>query len=397
MEQTDINRLYGRRSANKKKTRTKLLAILSLSALPGALLLPLSMTDSKLTLILAWVALITNAAFFIISSKKTLTMVLSGILIFFLVNATGSPLLPALLLTAVVPAALAASVAGISLWPAWALLPLSFGLSFLLTDNLYMSASAPLLLLPGLILTLFKRKNGEKKAALICASLPMILSLAAAVALTIYIYYGNLAPETLILAIKQITDELVVQCKPYFLDLGFPDNQVVNDELRAMIASCINILPGLAVASALVISHLTDSMQNRISSAMPVSDQEPDKTPEKLSISIYASLMFLICYILSFGTSPAGTESLAAIVATNLGVMLAPAMLYAGADSLQSLSKRGPGGFLTAVLILLAAFIGSGIYAISLLHIFALIGSAGILLTTIDRWAKEYYGKGENL
>ncbi len=404
MNQDDTARLYGRRSVSKANKRLRNLLILSLCALFCSFCIPLSFTDSKLTVFAAWVALVISVAFLIISTKKVLVTVLSALLIFFVVNLTGSPLMPALVLCTVIPGALTAAVASdrsvrhLPLVLALLLFPLSYGISFLLTGELLIAASAPLVLLPGLILALFKRFKGEPKTALVCAAIPLIVATITVAVLTIYIHYGRLDLETFSLATEQITEELVKALRPKYAELGIPDNHALSVMLHTMIATCVNLLPGLITALSLVAAYLTGSLQTGVSHALLFTEEEKEADePAKLSVSSYAALLFLIGYILSFATSPAGTESFVGVAATNLCVILGPAMLYAGIDGLRTLSQKGPGGFLGVVGILFAAFLSASMYAISFLVIFALIGSASILLIAVDGWAKEHYGKGENL
>ncbi len=386
----------------KKRTEGIFLLLLAATFL-CTLLVPLMLTYPKLALFAAWIPLFLGIGVLLITVKKTVTLVLFSVAAFSLLSLSGSPLLPALLFSVVFPSAfLAASLAtarGKKLLPALLLLPLSYAAAFAIAADPWVALTAPLLLLPGLILGLFRRMRGELAPALICAALPTVLAIAGFACLLIVNSFGRLDQAAVSQAAFALSDGLTaIFCsimEEAYAAMGSGENiRQLYFAFSALSGRLVSLLPGLLIAFSLVLAFVVNAVSRRL---IPLCGGEPavDSPTEKLHVSLFAAFFFIASQILGAATSPSGEMSFLALVAQNLSIILLPAMLLLGAETLKLLATKSMGGSFASIAIILACLMISTYYSASILTLLAFVGAAGIMVIRLDRWAKEYYQKGE--
>lgn len=371
--------------------------LLALTYLASSLTLPFILAyEEKAATIASYAVLMLCAVVLFISAKKTSHAVWLTVLAIFLSCFVGSPILPALIFGTVIgiacASALFCSKSGVSLAAVLCSAAGSYAICFVVSKDPVLSLFAFAILIPAFFFALStKKKMGLTASVAICGGL---LSLAAALILVyrMHALYGSIDLKSLSLAADSFIDAFMyyvklAMVKVYELEI----TPAIHTELLGIAESFVNLSPGLVIACGLTLAYFSHNARKNLFYSYGLDEYlSPEAT--LLTVSVPAAVIFLIAYLLSFATSAEGGLSLVAIVGNNVAIMLIPCLILKGFTALKAIPLRlGFLGLLISGGIII--FILSSPSAPSLL---ALVGAFFVLIVSIDRWAKDHFGKGEN-
>jgi hypothetical protein len=166
-------------------------------------------------------------------------------------------------------------------------------------------------------------------------------------------------------------------------------------QLQAEADLLINSAPGLIASACLVAAYLAHNMQYRVLETAGI-DRYMTASMTELTASVTGALVFIIAHILTYTTSSSGGISLAAVIGANLCYILMPLLALKGYEAFKlMIEKFFLFGLIAATGIAIAIFVLSSLTSSSALIMVALLGALYVVIAEIDKWAKEYYGKGE--
>lgn len=370
--------------------------LMFLTATLAFLTLPLLISGSPFSAPIAWVVCILSAGVLLFSVRKASGAMIAGLILIFFVSFTGSPQLPALILGSVL--AIASGTALICegkgarlLFPA--LIPLlSYALSYAITGDLLISCLALTLALPMWILGLGCRfKMKRTNVIVLCTAMTVILFTALG-AVGIYSLYGELSRACISALTDSIGEAFLKYTEQTITEVMKTEvTQPLRREIISVFNTYVNMFPGLLVASVLIAVYAAQSVACQLLSSFGL-DRCLNDRMLKLSVSVEAAVLFLVAHVLSFTTTSSGGISFVAVVANNVSIMLMPALLMMGIETIRFLPLRfGIIGFFASAILLVMMFALSSSFPI----ILALVGTFFIIVRRIDAWAKEFYGKGD--
>lgn len=371
--------------------------LLALTYLASSLTLPFILAyEDQAATIASFAVLILCAVVLFISAKKTSHAVWLTVLAIFLSYFVGSPILPALIFGSVIgiacASALFCSKSGVSLAAVLCSAAGSYAICFVVSEDPVLSLFAFAILIPAFFFALStKQKMGLTASVAICGGL------LSAMAVTILVYrmqylYGSIDLKSLSLAADSFIDAFMYYVKLAMVEVyELEITSAIHTELLGIAESFVNLSPGLVIACGLTLAYFSHNVRKNLFYSYGLDEYlSPEAT--LLTVSVPAAVIFLIAYLLSFATSAEGGLSLVAIVGNNVAIMLIPCLILKGFTALKAIPLRlGFLGLLISGGIII--FILSSPSAPSLL---ALVGAFFVLIVSIDRWAKDHFGKGEN-
>ncbi len=374
----------------------KIALLFSLAYLASSLCLPFLLSGiENASYIASWATCVLCVPVLYLSAKKLSHAVWLTILWFFLSAFVGSPVLPAIIFGTVVAISAASSLISASgnygpVFLAVATL-LSFVLTALVTRDYLVSLFSLAILIPAIILAFATKKKVWMTTTIAFSGFGLVVALIAVIIYRMHVLYDNIGLEGLLLAADSFVDAFVYYTEYALTEVqGTEITPAIRQELIYVAESYVNLAPGILVALSLILVYFAHGMQINLLRSYGVDEY---LTPEAtlLTVSVPAAIVFMISYLLSFATSAAGGVSIIAVIGNNLCLMLMPCLILKGFAALKALPlKLGFWGILIAGGLILFF-----IFSPSLPSLLALLGAFFVLVVSIDRWAKDHYGKGE--
>lgn len=376
---------------------TKLSALLTLTYLASALLLPFVLSgESMPTMASASLSCALTVAVTFVSAKRPSRAFWFAILVCFMGYFVGSPVLPAILfglITAIASAsALLCSANKASRIMIICAAVLAYPIAFIITLDPIVSLFAIAPFIPSLISAI----STKKKASATSTIAPVGISIVAIAILVLlwrmHSLFGEISAVSLSKAMDSFVNYFVYYVKAAMIEVYETEvTETVLREITATAESCVNLAIGYVTAAALIAAYFCHSTQKKIFTAYGIDIYlKPEMT--RITVSVPAALIFVIAYVLSFATSAAGEISLAAVIGNNLCLMLMPCLLLKGLEAFRALLLR-LGFFGLLIVAGLIAFMVSAFNSLPML--LALIGAFFVIIVSVDIWAKGFYGKGE--
>ena len=381
----------------EKGLPTKTAALISFAYLSSSLSLPLLLAGANDALeIVSWASCVLCVPVMYLSAKKTSHAVWLTILWFFLNAFLTSPVIPTLIFGSVIAiSAASASICGTGskgLIFISSATVISYVISAALTFDPIVSLFSLALLIPTLILVFVTKKKTAMTQSIASCGGGLIFVALVTLIYRIYALYGDIGQAGITLAADSFINAFV-----YYTEWALSEvnetviTPTVRQDIISAAESYINLAPGLAVAAALILAFFAHSMQKNLFYSYGI-DKYLSVEMTALTVSLPAAVVFLLSYLLSFATSASGSVSIIAVIGNNLCIMLTPCLLLKGVAALRAIPlKLGFFGLLISGGIIIFL-----LFSPSLLSILALIGAFFVIIISIDRWAKDFYGKGEN-
>ena len=351
-----------------------------------SLLLPATVSQSSLAVPLAWITSIVCMVLFWFQGLRFIFIFIVSLTFIFSISVTGSPLIFALCFGSVLAVAFGAlpicvggrlQIALISVCPL-----LSFGMSFLITEDPILSALSLALYPTVFALAIAKRKKASANFRVLVSAIALILTLAIPSLLYLLVTYGSISASI----IKNETDLFVT------LALNLAKNMVsangtvwtepIQREFLSLINTYINLLSGFVCLFATVFAYISQSILNSVCKNYGLEDNN------KISPSMLGAMIFTVAHTISFTTNASGEISFAATVCNNICLILLPAMFLVGIETIKMLPRRF--GFFGLILII-ALFIVIFTMSSSFVYMIAFVGTAYVIASSIDTWAKNFY------
>lgn len=371
--------------------------LLSLTYLASSLMLPFILSyEDKAATVAAYAVLMLCAVVLFISAKKTSHAVWLTVLAIFLSYFVGSPILPALIFGIIIGCASASALfcshSKVSLAAILCSAAGSYAICLVVSEDPILSLFSLAILIPAFFFALStKKKAGLTASVAICGGL---LSLAAALVLVyrMQYLYGSVGIESISLAADSFVDAFMYYVKlamvrVYELEI----TSAMNTELLGIAESFVNLSLGLVIACGLTLAYFSHLVRKNLFYSYGLDEYlSPEAT--LLTVSVPAAVIFLVAYLLSFATSAEGGLSIIAIIGNNVAIMLTPCLILKGIAALKALPLRlGFWGILISGGIIIFILLSP-----SALSLLALVGAFFVLIVSIDRWAKDHFGKGDN-
>ena len=194
-------------------------------------------------------------------------------------------------------------------------------------------------------------ESGPNRVGVICgAALALGLGLAAFGVLSVYRALGTLEPAVLAERLEAVREGIVQSFLAYELPADIDpemkaqwENLMSHANLREMVNSGFNLLPGLAVAAVLILIAACQAIQHAALRAFGYGDSVTDRVKE-LRMSVLSCVVFLAAYLMVF-LENSTVSSLSGTVAQNVTVMLMPGLALAGMlRTTRALAKKGARG-----------------------------------------------------
>lgn len=394
--------LFGRRRYHIgiKTMPTPLLVLLSLTVVSCTIPLPLFLLSSPLTVLFSWVAYILCSISIVLFSKKFSTIALPLILGFFLISYTGSPTLSALLFGSVISIGAGGAIifSGKGFKTAIAvLLPLfSFSITFTLTGNLWASFLSLVYYPPLFALGISGRMRVGKTPSIVISAAFIIVMLIGAAAFGIHHTYGSISKETISLTGQFLSDFYVRMSENAFAAAGIGTmNPALRRQLQAEADLLVSSAFGIVTAICLIAVYLAHNLQCRILEGAGLKKLlSADMTV--LTASAVSALIYIIAHVLTYTTGASGGTTVIAAVGANLCYILLPLYVLKGYEAFKFLLEKFYfWGMIAAIGIAIAVFMFSSASSSSVFVLIALVGAFYVIISEIEKWAKDHYGKAE--
>lgn len=371
--------------------------ILSATVVFTSLILPLYLSNHQLTYTSAWICFALAATVTFISGKKLSHSIFAVALVLLCMGMLASPIIPAFVFGVIISVGAGSAAVCSAKKQLLALTILSpllaYPIALAITSDPLISISSLIFIVPIIAMGLTGRYNSKRSTSVaLCASAEAI-TVFGAIAIWIYSAYGALTPDTVTAAADYFVGG-VEYYSAYALKTVYQIEVTgyMQKIITAFADLMVNVSPGFIGAVCIVISYLSHSVHLGLMSTYGI-DRCLKESSTKLTVSFEAALIFVAAYIMSFATDSSNMISFPATVSVNICMILMPCLAYIGIDALSALPRKlGLLGLIIwgAILIMILSAASS-----SFLFVFALIGSAFVIVRHIDSWAKEFYSKGD--
>ena len=372
--------------------------LLCLALICSSALVPLFLVGSSTSFTLSLIVCVLTASIVIASSKKVFSSIVFVLAMVFSTFYFGTPIIPAILFGTVISvgagSALLCASRGSEVVCYIISFPLAYGISFLFTGDLLVSLTSLALLLPTLSMGLSAKLKGGRTLSLSLCALSEGLLVCGAFILWVFTAYGAIDLPAFDRAATDMANGFA-----YYTELAyktFSSQEITNAmhrEIASLASTTVNILPGTIGCACMIAAFLSHSVHMGLMRAYGI-DQYTTKKATTLTVSVEAALIFGAAYLISFTTDSSNSQSFAATVAVNLCLILAPCLIHVGFGLI--LSLPGKLGILGLILWIVFFIILFNVDA-NPLTVFALIGSATVIIARSDAWAKDFYSKGDRL
>ena len=386
----------GNSSENRGSLPIRAVITLSLTSLLTSLTLAFvtaGLFDASI--VTSWATCVLCAMVMFITSKKTFHAILKAIALGLTLSLFGYPIIPALMFGGVISIGAYSSLVCSSkktgiLLPI--LLPIiSYGIALAVTLDPIVSLAALVLYVPSVLMGIATRRDATMTGAtLICASALFAIT-AGVAALTLYYLYGSVDSSAAESFTHDITELLILYYEESFQLI---EGLEFTNEMRQMIVLAVNVYVnsavGLAMAVCATASFAALKVQHKLFAAYGL-DEHLSPKATTLTVSVMASFVFTLAFIMSFSLDSFNQTSIVAVVSTNICIALTPAFFIMSLRAVKALPKR-----LGIIGLLLAAALTFTVmfFFTASPFILPLVGAIYVILGAVDTWAKDFYGKG---
>ena len=348
------------------------------------------------TIVTSWICCVLCAMVMFITSKKIFHAVLKTLALGLTLSLFGYPIVPALIFGGIISiGAFSALVCSTKKSEVilTALLPLvSYAIAVAVTFDPIISITALAIYLPALLMGIATRRGaGMTTATLVCAS--ALFAIAAGIgALALYYYYGSVSRN----AAESFTQDATNFMINYYQEsFDMIEGLEFSAEMRQMIILAVNAYVnsavGLVMAVCASVAFIALRLQHKLFRAYGL-DEHLSPKATTLTVSVAASFVFAIAFIMSFSLDAFNQTSIVAVVATNICIALTPAFFIMSVRAVKALPQRlGVIGLLLSV----ALSFNVMFFFTSSPFILPLVGAIYVILGAVDTWAKDFYGKGD--
>ena len=209
----------------------------------------------------------------------------------------------------------------------------------------------------------------------------------------IFSAYGSISYESITAASESFKARFISELTVAMVEVAQVEmTSALQKELVMIVDTYVNVSIGLLGAAAIITSYFANSIQLGIFKKLEMSSHLSPKSTT-VTVSLSAAAIFIIAHLLSQATSASGGASLVATVGTNICLILFPALLHTSVGGIRYFLMRF--GFL-GIIVLIALIIAIFSMFSQILTLLSLFGAFVIIIKSVDAWAKEHYGKGEN-
>ena len=347
------------------------------------------------SIVTSWATCVLCAMVMFTNSKKTFHAILKTIALGLTLSLFGYPIIPALIFGGVISiGAYSSSVC--SSKKKGVLLPIllpviSYGIALAVTLDPVVSLAALALYIPASLMGIATRKDAAMTSAtLICASALFAIT-AGVAALALYYFYGSVSQSAAESFTRDATELLLLYYEESFKLI---DGLEFTNEMRQMVVLAINVYVnsavGIAMAVCATVSFMALRVQHKLFTAYGL-DEHLSPKATTLTVSVTASFVFTLAFIMSFSLDSFNQTSIVAVVSTNICIALTPAFFIMSLRAVKALPKR-----LGIIGLLLAAALTFTVmfFFTASPFILPLVGAIYVILGAVDTWAKDFYGKG---
>ena len=266
----------------------------------------------------------------------------------------------------------------------FAILPIAFGATYLLTQDLPLSSLAvvPFVLLSLLAISVKNKMNRKDGIVLLSGG---VIGMCV-IALAIYMLISKLSFVDIQAAYAGTRDSFINYVTGLTVDFNGETVSMFTDVAlaRELMISMSNALPSVLVIATIVFFFFLYNYQcSMLEKAGAV--EYITKDIMEIKISAAAAAVYLIAFVLSITTDSYGGEPFGSVVCKNIYMILTPALAYSGVKSVKYFikKKRIRIGFLLILLLGLLAMTGY------LFNILSLLGIICIFAKNAKEWAEK--------
>ncbi len=373
--------------------------LLSLLTLPASLVLPLALSGNKLAEPLSFAVCIISAVLIFMISRRISSAILLSIILFFVLPYFPSPIPFAAVIGLITScgsffALTAAANTGL-LFTALSTVPtLSYIISLLLTDAPIASLFSLVLFPPAAAMAVRIKNKGDRSGAIALFSAVLAAEILLSVLGYIFVKYGSVSLALMANEADMLYSSIVSVLKNAVISAGnAPLTEDLMIQIEGMSAEALNSLVGLAAITAIILGAISQKLGNSVFERFEL-EELLNASGAPIKASLASALIFSSAHILSLTSSASNAPSFLASAALNISLVFMPLMLYVGCSALLALPKK-------IGVLAIAAWIGvlllPSFLSTSVISILSLIGAACTLFSATDSWAREHYGKGEDL
>ena len=374
------------------------LAILTVvDLLASSLIIPFMLCGySYLTLgISAAVCLLSVLISFYSSEKKIKTIIFAGCMAM-LFGTLSSPVVPALALGEITAIGAGAALicsgrkqSRIALLLAAAT---AFLVSLIASREIMTAALATVPFLTVFAIGIASRRKASLTTSVACGAAVLFTATVAIAANVIYANYGAIDPDTVHIAVDDLSAFLCDLSEQAILEYGeMTLTGSIRNLIRDTVDTCINLLPGITIALCTVISYFAIKAEQEILTANGVTHYI-DRNTSAVVLNVFTSAVFILATVLSFTQDPFGERSIVATVALNICIILSPVLILEAFEALRWFPMRlGIIGLILVVLLIIFAVISLSSFPL----IVPLIGASFVIVKNVEGWATEHYSKGD--
>ncbi len=388
-----------RERAKRQKDRKTLISYVCMAVIIPilSLILPLSLTGSKMIVPVAWVACMIASALLMLLVNSFGGIAICTLAITFFLSYLKDPVPVVVVLGTVLTLGLYSAATAAAEKKILALVIgtplLSAALAFAVTQSIPLTLLSLIYLPPALAMGLASRRGLGRARSIAAftavAAVELLLAVVGYIAWqngtinrdvieNAVIYMQNCIEWTLRFAIER-TGEVMI-------------DETLLIEIRTLGASAINLMPGLVTVAILTTGFFAHKTQCSIFSRYE-RDALLESSETPITVSCTAAIVFLIAHVFSYTTGASYAPSFVAIAAENLALILIPALLLIGWEKVAALPKKI--GFL-AIAVWIGIVLATNALSSSIISVLALIGAFCIIFARTDSWAKDHYRKGED-
>ena len=264
----------------------------------------------------------------------------------------------------------------------FAILPVAFGISYVLTRSVALSslAAVPFILFSLLGIAIKRKMNRKDGIVLLCCGVIGLFAIAlAAVSLV-----GKLSFADLQAAYADTRNSFIDYVTGLTVDMNGEAVSIFTDVAlaRELMISMSNALPAIVIIAIIIFSFFLYNYQSSMLEKFGAFEYITEDIME-IKISGAAAATYLIAFVFSITTDSYGGEPFGSVVCKNIYLILTPALVYSGMVSVKQFikKKRIRVGFLLILLIGLLAMTGY------LLNILSLLGIICIFASIAKKWA----------
>ena len=347
------------------------------------------------TIATSWMTCMLCAVVMFITSKKPFHAVLKTIALGLTLSLFGYPIVPALIFGSIISIG-AYSALICSSKKTGLLLPIllpfiSYAISLAVTLDPIISLAALAIYIPAILMGIAtRRKAGMTSAILVCASVLFAIAVSVS-ALALCYFYGSVSQS----AAESFTRDATKFVINYYQEsFQMIEGLEFSNEMRQLIVLAVNTYVnsavGIAMAVCASVGFISLKLQHRLFEAYGLDEYLTEKATT-LTVSVAASFIFAIAFIMSFSLDSFNQTSIVAVVATNICIALTPAFFMMSVKAVKALPKRlGVIGLLLSIAITFTVMF----FFTASPFILPLVGAIYVILGAVDTWAKDFYGKG---